>query len=158
MSGSGRKCAVCCHPEREAIERLLVSGESLRNVAHYGMSTASLSRHANQHMPAILAKAEGAREVASGENLLGQLRKLQRDALDILERTKQDPRTLGTALQAIREASRLIELAAKISGEIATGVNITVSPEWVRLRTRILRVMEPFPEAMLRLAEVLHAN
>jgi hypothetical protein len=62
-----------------------------------------------------------------------------------------------TALIGIRELVRIIELMAKLRGEITEQqtVNILVNPQWVCLRSTILKALEPYPEARVRLAEVL---
>ena len=40
-----------------------------------------------------------------------------------------------------------MELLAKLSGDIQTGVTINLSPEWISLRTIIINAVEPYPEA-----------
>ena len=50
-------CTICTHPQREAIDRDLVSQKSFRSVSvRYGVSTASLHRHKNAHIVADLAR------------------------------------------------------------------------------------------------------
>lgn len=72
------KCTVCTHPQREAIDRELVSGISFRNVAdRFGVSPTAAFRHGREHIPADLARAA---EVAGSERA-GRLR-AHADALD----------------------------------------------------------------------------
>ena len=40
-----------------------------------------------------------------------------------------------------------MELLAKLSGDIQTGVTIHLSPEWISLRTVIINSLLPYPEA-----------
>ena len=50
-------CTICTHPQREAIDRDLVSQKSFRSVSvRYGVSTASLHRHKNAHIVADLVE------------------------------------------------------------------------------------------------------
>ncbi len=54
-----RTCTVCMHPERTAIDRALVAGEVMRNVAlRFAISFAALQRHKANHLPEVLAEAK----------------------------------------------------------------------------------------------------
>lgn len=104
------KCHSCSHPEREAIDRALVAGEPPRRVlaARYGIAKSSLGDHARNHLSAALrgAIARTTREdglLGSFEDLVKDVRRLQRKA--------EAARDFPTALQAIRELTRLLELA-----------------------------------------------
>jgi hypothetical protein len=69
-----RKCTVCEHEKVEEINRLLLEGVSLRNLAkQYFVSAASLHRHKKDHLPAKLVKAREAREIAKADSLLDQV-------------------------------------------------------------------------------------
>jgi N-acyl-D-amino-acid deacylase len=59
-----RKCTVCEHEKVEEINRLLLKGVSLRNIAkQYFVSAASLHRHKKGHLPAKLVKAQEALDI-----------------------------------------------------------------------------------------------
>ena len=63
---------------------------------------------------------------------------------------------LRTALAGVRELTRIVELMAKLRGEIEQKeINIYLNPEWIKLRAVIINVLEPYPDARLKLAEVL---
>lgn len=54
-----RTCTVCDHPERTAVDRALVAGEAMRNVAlRFAISFAALQRHKANHLPGVLAEAK----------------------------------------------------------------------------------------------------
>ncbi len=54
-----RSCSVCDHPERTAVDRALVAGEAMRNVAlRFAISFAALQRHKANHLPVVLAEAK----------------------------------------------------------------------------------------------------
>jgi len=81
-----RSCTVCEHPDRGAVDRALAGGASNRSVASlYDVSEAAVRRHKGNHLPAKLVLAEKASEVAEADDLLAQVRGLQRSALDILK-------------------------------------------------------------------------
>jgi|GEM_PF-460771 len=155
-----RTCTVCSHPERAAINAALVNGESLRNIAErFGTSATALHRHKAEHLPAALTQATEAAEVAQADDLLAQVRDLQRRTLTILQ-TAERAGDLRVALAAIGQARGNLELLARLLGELQEqqiAVQILVaSPEWLRVRAAILTVLDPYPAARLAVAEALH--
>ena len=123
-----RRCTVCTHPERERIEKDLVTGGSIRNIAkRFGLSPASVHRHKADHLPASLIEANKAGDVARADCVLEEIRaeirriqRLYKKAEAILDRAQNQP----IALKSVRELSRLhkemretLELLARISGE-----------------------------------------
>ncbi len=144
-----RSCTICEHLERERIDKALVGDSSNRSVASlYDVSEAAVRRHKANHLPAKLVMAQAAEEVAQADTLLGQVRDLQRRALDILDKA-EEAGELRTALGAIREARGNLELLAKLLGELdeRSVVNLNLSPEWLELRAVIVGALEPHPEA-----------
>ena len=73
-----RTCTVCAHPERKAIDKALVSGEPVAALAsrYVSVHKMALYRHKDEHVPARLAKAQAAAEVADADSLLDQVRGL----------------------------------------------------------------------------------
>ena len=144
-----RRCTVCEHPDREAIDRALVGDASNRSVASlYDVSEAAVRRHKSNHLPARLVMAAQAEEVAEADNLLGQVRDLQQSTLDILAEAEQS-KQYRTALSAIREARSNLELLAKLLGELdeRPALNLQISPEWLELRAVIIGALDPYSEA-----------
>lgn len=144
-----RKCSVCSHPEVDAINQALVSGQSYRNIAErFGLAMSSVYRHKSEHLPNALIKAAEAEQVASADDLLRQIRELQAKALAILDRNmgKDDK----IALSAIKEARANLDLIGRLLGELDTSPKIVAilnNPEWVTLRTEIILALEPYPDA-----------
>jgi hypothetical protein len=147
-----RRCTVCAHHEREAIDHALVAGEPYRSVAnrYESLSQAAVQRHEENHIPATLAKAKEAKEVAHADGLLADVRSLQARTLAVLEAAELSHEH-RTALAAIREARSNLELLAKLLGELderpSVAVNLNVSAEWVQLRTVIVGALEPYSVA-----------
>ena len=78
------------------------------------------------HLPGKLVKAHEAREVAQADSLLDQARHLADEAREILKNEKAT--RPGTAVQAIRAVAQVLELQAKILGEIRESqVNVGVA-------------------------------
>lgn len=134
-----------------------MAGEPLRDIAgRFGISKSSLARHKDAHLPAYLAKAQDAEEVAHADDLLGQIEDLRRQAQAIKDKAEKAG-DLRTALAGIRELVRIVELLAKLRGELdeRDQVNILLLPEWVRVRTRLLCALTPYPEARQAAAQAL---
>lgn len=159
-----RRCTICDHPDRDAIDAALVAGDAYRNIAErFGTSTTALVRHKSDHVPAHLSKAKHAEETTQADSLLGQLLSLNRETLAILKEARKGKEN-DLALKAIARAEKQIELQAKLLGELQEGatVNIFLLPEWQQLRTLILSALAPYPQARIAVAHALergtHAN
>jgi hypothetical protein len=157
----GRACTVCQHPARAAIDQALAAGAAPFALArqYSSLSEPALRRHKQEHLPATLAKAHEAGEVARADDLLADVRALQGQTLAILAGA-EDAKDYGLALRAIGEARKNLELLAKLLGDLDERpmVNLLVSPEWVTLRGRIVTAIRPHPAAFAALAEVLDAD
>jgi hypothetical protein len=107
-------------------------------------------------VPAVLAQAVEAADVAHADDLLAQVRDLQSRALAILAAAEAQG-DLRTALGAIREARGNLELLAKLLGELdeRPQVNLIVTPDWLRMRAAILATLAPYPEARVAVAAAL---
>ncbi len=117
-----KTCAVCSHPSRAEIDRLLVEKVSLRDIAgRFGVSRSALSRHAG-HIPGALVAAKEAGKVADAGTLLDQVQGLVVRATGILDGAERD-KNHQTALAAIREVRGCLELLGKVSGELRTSAS-----------------------------------
>ncbi len=154
-----RTCTVCTHEAREEIDRLLVGGRPLSELAaKYRVSDDSLARHKGNHLPAALVKAREAEEVAVADDLLEEVRGLQERAREILDKAEESGDLRG-ALWAIREIRNGLELLARLVGQLSQGttVNIAVSAEWVEIRSLIVGALEEHPEAKASVLRALSA-
>ncbi len=155
-----RQCTVCHHNERDAINRELAGNTAIPALAaKYRVSEDALLRHKANHLPAALAKAHEAGEIAHGDDLLQQVRQLRGKAISILLQAERAG-DLKTALMGVREARACVELLLEVEGELnrAPQVNIIISPEWLRLRATIIRAMDPYPEARYAVLGALSAS
>ena len=142
-----RNCTICTHDKREEIDVKIVAKTAYRNIAkQYTISTAAICRHKKEHLPKELIKSEETKEIARADNLIGQVQSLKDRADNILDKAEQG-KSYTIALQAIKEIRSIVELLAKLSGDIQTGVTIHLSPEWISLRTVIINSLLPYPEA-----------
>ena len=107
-------------------------------------------------MPETLTKAEGAKDAARAEDLLGRLLSLNAETLAILAAAKAAEHH-GLALAAIARAEKQLELQARLAGELKdqTTVNVLITPEWRAVQAVILEVLAPHPALRQRVAAAL---
>lgn len=112
-----RTCSVCNDIRRDEIDRALLAGEPLRDIAgRVPIAKSALHRH-KLHLSATLVKAQESEQVARADGLLDQLIELTNEARRLKQKAeaKKDYRT---ALAAVRELCRIVELVARINGEL----------------------------------------
>jgi len=124
-----RPCSICTHEKRDEIDRSLIEGVALRNIAkQYGVSHDALHRHKKNHLSKEVqktAKKQAAKREKKAVTLLERLVELQKEARNILDTAKGS--SPNVALSAIRELSRLLELEAKLVGELQNQrVNVNI--------------------------------
>jgi transposase len=112
-----RRCSICIHERRTEIERSVLAGDSYRTVAQrFRVSRDAVVRH-RKHLTVAVAKPLGSEQLTQSESLLAQLEELKSEA----QRLKQKAERAGdyrAALAAVRELCRMIELVAKLYGQI----------------------------------------
>lgn len=142
------------HRKRAEIEAALAKGAPVRRIAaRFGLSKSAAHRH-KERMALEMAAAPSAKDTTA-EELLGKLGSLQGEAEGILAKAKRDGNHRA-ALGAIKESRSIIELLARMLGELQTGttVNITVSNQRIALRADLMMALAPYPEARVA---VMHA-
>jgi len=129
----------------------LVSRESYRSIAdRYGLSETSLKRHAQEHIPQLLAKAKDAVEREEARDLEDALRGEMAD-IQRLKSLAEEGEDYRTALTACDKALKAVELQARVMqviNESAT-VNIELNHQWIELKTVILEALGPHKRARL---------
>src|SRR5215472_15250580 len=103
-----RTCRACTSPERAAIDRALATGKPLRNIAkRVSISPAGLLRH-KSHVSEAIVRAGERREEHLGDNLLDEMRRVQRKAWQLLDRAESEGDHRG-AIIALREVRECLE-------------------------------------------------
>jgi transposase len=119
-----RTCLACASSERREIDKALVSGEPLRNIAkRVSLSTAALFRH-KPHVSQAIVKANEKREEKLGDNLLEEMQRVQRKAWELLGKMEAegDHRGSVVALREVRECMESLgEMLAKAEALKAGG-------------------------------------
>jgi hypothetical protein len=129
-------CTVCSHPQRVELEQAHLGGATLRTLAkQFGRNKDTIQKHVAQHIPAAAQKAieaANARDVEHGDSIIAELREL-RDEAKRLQAKAEKKSDIRTALTAIRELVRLVELKARVLGELRDKeisiTNVQLDPE-----------------------------
>ena len=137
-------CTVCRHPKRKAIDKALIAGDPEYSIANrFAVSRDAVHRHkAKGHagirraMERVRAKREAendrqADEVAARvetDSLVVQLRKLIAEAQSIAKEARRT-RNLSVAMSGIDRQARVLELIARLTGELdeSTRVNVLIA-------------------------------
>jgi hypothetical protein len=166
-----RPSSITKHPDRAAIERDLAIGLPVRRLAKkYGLGKDALHRH-RKKLPPQLKAAMAAQALRPGVDL-EQLRITESEGLLVhlaAQRAKlllwQDACASSEQFQVASAISaqvhRNLELVGKYLGEFAVhhvtaNVSMLISPEYLELRSTLLRALQPYPEARAAVVEAIH--
>ena len=123
-----RTCLACASPERSQIDTGIVSGRPLREISEkFRIAISSLHRH-KAHAAGSIVKAAERREESLGDNLLGEMRRVQRKAWELLGKAeaKGDHRGLIVALRKVRECIDALGSMLKRATEASGGTTWTI--------------------------------
>lgn len=145
-------CQICEHTDRVEIDSAMVSNPN-RNQAvgeRWGIQKDAVRRH-RQHLSPALKAAVTRRESAGPRKALDRLEELHSRSLAILDAAEAGGQA-SLALNAVRELRGLVELLAKLTGELderptVQVLNVQSSPEWQQIRSAVVTALAPFPEA-----------
>jgi len=136
------------------MDKLLLRGEQLNVIARrFSVSPDAIFRH-KKHMQVVMVKAAAVtneKDVAYGSSLLAEVARIRADA-ERLQLESESRRDLRGALRAIHERLAVVELEAKLSGQIETSQkNVTINvqaistEEAVEYARDILELFAPTP-------------
>jgi len=157
-----RTCTICDREDIDEIDRRARIEKDIANIAkEFSLSYPALYRHisANHHIRDVTAIPTSS-ELATSEDIYKEIEKWHTEARDLHKIAKNDG-DIKVALLGLDKALRCLELMLKIHGLIQeNNINIIQqnilinNPEWLQLRTVIIKALEPYQEAK---AAVLHA-
>jgi hypothetical protein len=123
MHHIGRPCSVCTHPQTREISADLFAGVSYRSIQKkFGVTPAALCGHLKEHVAAPLRRlCEAERRLADDAALVApsllEMRRLNERTLRILSLAELS-KDYDTALRAIAESRRNVELISRLTGEL----------------------------------------
>lgn len=110
-----RVCIICSHPHRLSIDRAIVQGANLTQLAKkYGIKYGTMYNHATEHIARQLSQVYEKREAEMNLDLLSNIDKIVSRAEKIFRRNYSKGKDL-VALKALSEQRSTFELIAKIS-------------------------------------------
>lgn len=112
-----RSCTICHNPARQDIDKAVVGGTPLDNIAKtFHVSRFALARHKN-HVVELVALSPKVEKIAQADGIVDGILELTRHAGEILEEARKhgDHRT---ALSAIGTLKNLLEFRAQVSGAL----------------------------------------
>jgi len=113
-----RRCTVCAHRDRPAIDKAIIGGSPLRRIAmDHGLSESAVRRHASKHLPDALVEAAEAEAIAAAGDLIARIEKLHREAVDLLEHAGAERDYRGAA-GLLREGLRSLQMLATIHARL----------------------------------------
>jgi hypothetical protein len=166
-----RHSSIIHHEARAQIERDLAIGLPLRRLARkYGLSKDALHRHRKRLPPQLRAAmlAQSLRPAVDLEKLRtteseGLLVNLaaQRAKLLLWQDAAASAEQYQVASAIAAQLHRNLELVGKYLGEFAahhvtTSVSVLISPEYLELRSALLRALQPFPAARAAVVQEIH--
>lgn len=114
----------------------------------YGMHRTSLSRHKAAHLAPALVATVREREQAGPRSVLDRIEQLLERVERVLDRAEADGQA-KLLLDASRELRGLLELLAKITGELRdapqVAVVLTQEPAWQAFTARLVAVLDDYP-------------
>ena len=157
------KCSVCKHPKRAEIDRLLLSGEGTnRSIAKdYGLNHNAVQRHRSRHIAPALVKAKEHREIVEADSVMSDVVMLRARGIALLDMAESSG-DIRTACTALREVRGVIDLLARVTGELESNtkleVNIFNNSTWIDIRTDVINALRPFPEAKQAVVSALEGR
>ncbi|OPY38568.1 MAG: hypothetical protein A4E35_00558 [Methanoregula sp. PtaU1.Bin051] len=161
-------CVVCDHPQREAIDRAIVAGDSVRKIGTmFGTSKSEVQRHKAICMKRVLAASlpvqavpvyqtpsEAAIAQQNVRSVTARAGELVSKMEGLVCRFEATGNTEGL-LKAAKEVREGLRLLAQLSGELQTGGtrveidnrSIVASDSWIQTRSRIVQALVPYPDA-----------
>lgn len=150
--GGAGKCVTCAHAQLVAIDADLVAEVPYRQLAkRYGISTRSLLRHKNAHLGREVVALERGVVVPAGESGVARMEALYVGLYDRWVAAIEAKQT-GMLLQLSRELRPVIELKAKLTGELDEKpqnltVNLLANDQFMEAIKAIIETLAPYPEA-----------
>ena len=170
MGKRGTKCNCCEHREVNSLNLALARGVSISALSNrFKLGHDSIYRHSKNHLPPQLRA-----QLVAGPDLsvdLDQLRTQESQSLlaHLIALRQRLFAALDTAgeyrdgAMLTRVSSQLhqnLELVARLVGDLNVGTHITnnvlVMPQYLELRSALVKALQPFGEARTAVAQVLH--
>lgn len=142
-------CTVCRHKQRISIDRALLAGDSVRDIAkRFGPSSAAVHRH-REHLTARVVETHEAKVVSEAKDLLEELSALHRYTKRLIEDAQdEETRNYSALFAGIRELGRQIDLMHKFAeAKELRSTHPMADPRLIAIIASLLEAIRPHPEA-----------
>lgn len=153
------QCAFCNYRDAALLEQQIATKQltQVQAATIIGCNKSTISRHMGKCVPKKVAewvKPEAAKEETL--NVVNALLESRERILSIYDDARQTG-DMRAAIQALQCEVSQLSLMGKLSGQFSDGaqVNILMNPEFVKLKQMLIKTLEPYPEARVRLSERL---
>lgn len=154
-------CSICRRKDVADIDRDILAGVPF-NALHekYGASVGALHRH-SVHLKQEL-NIKPALQIGDMETAVSRVRELEARADKLYKDSVKSGDRLNS-LRALKEMREVVELCAKLTGELnqqqtVVHQHLHVTPEWAALRSVMLQALQPYPEARAALVAALEGS
>jgi|SRR5215217_6122297 len=131
---------------------------SYRDIAqHYDVSKDAIGRHVSSgHISELLTLARDAETHARADTLLDRVETLQRRTEEALAKAEETENLFAT-FRGISEMRRNLELIGEVTKELnrTPTLNLHMNPEYIAVRTAIVRAVEPYPEVRAAISQAM---
>jgi hypothetical protein len=126
-----RLCAVCAHPERQAIDRAIIAGEPKSAISRrWGLGPDAVERHAKiGHVvrnEQIIAAKNMLTPASGGDDIVEKLQELMKIVRGMMDSSIQNNQYLAS-LACARELVRIYELVAKLTGQLDESARVNIA-------------------------------
>lgn len=126
-----KRCSICVSPKLTRVDQMILRGETLAEISRkHGFSQDSVGRH-RRHMR-LAMKSAADLQAGYGASLLDQIQHVKAE-VEALANEAAHRRDTSGALKALREQLRILELEARLSGQLETGnrtqVNVQINQD-----------------------------
>jgi hypothetical protein len=126
-----RLCAVCAHPERQAIDRAIIAGEPKSAISRrWELGPDAVERHAKiGHVvrnEQIIAAKNMLTPASGGDDIVEKLQELIKIVRGMMDGSIQNNQYL-TSLACARELVRIYELVAKLTGQLDESARVNIA-------------------------------
>jgi hypothetical protein len=157
----GRKCRVCEHPQRQAIDAALRSGERIATlIGLHGIGEGNIRRHKANHLTAApvidATKAPVPAAVTTPDNAAGMTRLVLLKTMQLLRNAEHEG-SRREVLAALRAATENLETLSKIRATEPPPYDPARDDLLIQLRDRLAQTLKSCPTCRQRVADDLRA-
>ena len=155
----GMRCKVCGHAEVEAIDRALIEGKTLREIAEqWGFTTLSVHRHKMRDLSEKIKRGKELQADDEASGLVERLAELTRETREITREALRK-RDWGLALRSIARKEKQVAMEWKLVGpQEQVEEAEEVRKEWWGLWQDLVQTLERYPDAHAAVLEMLNGR